>query len=181
MTELLTLDLVEKNYITDQLVLTIGYDIENLTNPKIRNLYDGEITKDFYGRETPKHAHGTTRLDHKTSSTKTISEAIIKLYDSIVNPILLVRRVNIAACNLVDSEKKKDEVVYQQFDLFSDTVKEEQKKKRQLEDEESEEKIQKAIIDIKRKYGKNSILKAMNLEEGGTTIERNNQVGGHKG
>ena len=181
MAELLTLDMVEKHYVTDQIVLTIGYDIENLTNSKIRELYDGEITKDFYGREVPKHAHGTIRLDHKTSSTKVITKELMKLYKRIVNPLLLTRRVNIAVCNLEYEDKADKKTIYQQFDLFTDIEQESKKYEQDLKDEKEERKIQKAILEIKNKYGKNSILKGMNLMDGGTTIERNGQVGGHKG
>lgn len=181
MTELLTLDMVEKHYVTDQIVLTIGYDIENLKNSKIRDNYNGKITTDHYGREVPKSSHGTIRIDHKTSSTKTITEAVIKLYDSIINPLLLVRRVNIAVYNLSNEDEVKDNVIYKQYDLFSNIEEEVAKKNKELENEKSERKIQNVIINLKHKYGKNSILKGMNLEDGGTTIERNKQVGGHRG
>ncbi len=181
MTELLTLDMVDKHYVTDQIVLTIGYDTSNLDDPKIMNRYEGEIKKDFYGREVPKPAHGTIRLDHQTSSTKTIMEAVIKLYDKIINPILLTRRINIAVCNLVDEDKVKSKTIYQQFDIFSNIEEESKIKEKELENEKIERLIQRTILDIKNKYGKNAILKGMNLEDGATTIERNGQVGGHKG
>ena len=181
MTELLTLDMVDKHYVTDQIVLTIGYDTSNLDDSKIMNRYDGEIKKDFYGRKVPKPAHGTIRLDHQTSSTKTIMEAVIKLYDKIINPILLTRRINIAVCNLVNEDKIKNKTIYQQFDIFSNIEEESKIKEKELEDEKNERQIQRTILDIKTKYGKNAILKGMNLEDGATTIERNGQVGGHKG
>ena len=173
--------MVEKHYVTDQIVLTIGYDIENLKNSKIRDNYNGKITTDHYGREVPKSSHGTIRIDHKTSSTKTITEAVIKIYDSIINPLLLVRRVNIAVYNLSNEDEVKDNVIYKQYDLFSNIEEEVAKKNKELENEKSERKIQNVIINLKHKYGKNSILKGMNLEDGGTTIERNKQVGGHRG
>lgn len=175
MTELLTLDMVDKHYVTDEIVLTVGYDISNLDN------YTGEIKKDFYGRNTPKPAHGTIRLDHATSSTKIIMKAVMELFDRIINPRLLTRRINITVCNLVNEDSVVNKKVIKQFDLFSNNIVEEEKKKKELDDEKSEKEIQKAIISIKRKYGKNAILKGMNLEEGATTIERNGQVGGHKG
>ena len=181
MTELLTLDMVDKHYVTDQIVLTIGYDTSNLDDPEIMNKYDGEIKKDFYGREVPKPAHGTIRLDHQTSSTKTIMEAVINLYDRIINPILLTRRINIAVCNLVNEDKVKDKTIYKQFTIFSNIEEESNQKQKELENEKNEKKIQRTILDIKNKYGKNAILKGMNLEDGATTIERNGQVGGHKG
>lgn len=177
----LALDMVEKHYLTDHLVLTVGYDIENLTNYQIRRLYDGEIIKDHYGRDVPKSAHGTIRLDHKTSSSKLLSKALLKLYDRISNPILLVRRINIAVCNLVFEDDEKNKAIYQQFDIFSNIEEEASKKERELYDEKEEKKLQQVMIDIKNKYGKNSILKAMNLQDGATARERNEQVGGHKG
>ena len=176
MTELLTLDLVRKNLVTNQIVLTIGYDIENLTNPEISKLYNGEITLDQYGRSVPKHAHGTINLDHKTSSTKIIMEAVMKLYNQIVNDKLLTRRINITANNLVSISKAEAEKSFEQINLFVNYDEVDKNKRK----EESERKIQKAMIDIKSKYGKNAIIKGMNLEQGGTTIERNRQIGGHK-
>ena len=181
MTELLTLDMVEKHFVTDQIVLTIGYDTSNLSDSNISRMYDGEITTDHYGREVPKSAHGTIRLDHQSSSTKLIMENVLKLYERIVNPLLLVRRVNIAVCNLVNESKVENKTIYQQFDIFSNIEEESKIREKELEDEKTERKIQRTILDIKNKYGKNAILKGMNLEEGGTTIERNGQVGGHKG
>ena len=177
MTELLTLDLVEKNLVTNQIVLTVGYDIENLTDPYISNLYNGEIIIDRYGRKIPKHAHGTINLDHKTSSTKIIMEATMKLYERIMNKKLLVRRINITANNVVDEETAKQEKNFEQIDLFTNYQEKVEKRK----EEQAEKELQKAMIDIKKKYGKNAILKGMNLQEGGTTIERNSQIGGHKG
>lgn len=178
MIELLTLDMVEKHFVTDQIVLTVGYDVENLKGNKIE--YVEEIKKDFYGRNVPKSAHGTVRIDHKTSSTTIITRELIKLYDSIINPNLTIRRINIAVCNL-ENENNSKKQIYKQYDLFSDIKEEDELEKKELENEKKERNIQRAILNIKNKYGKNSILKAMNLEEGGTTIERNKQVGGHRG
>jgi DNA polymerase V len=179
MSELLSLDVLNNHYVTDTIVLNIGYDISNLNSNKIP--YDGEITKDFYGRLIPKPAHGTVRLDHKTSSTKLIISSIIDLYDKIINKDLLVRRINIAACNLIKEYNYTDKKVYKQFDLFSNNELESINKEKELKDEKIDNEIQRTIISIKRKYGKNAILKGMNLEEGGTTISRNKQVGGHQG
>ena len=178
MTDLLTLEMVDKHFVTDQIVLTIGYDTSNLINPEIVKRYNGEIKTDFYGRKVPKPAHGTIRLDHQTSSTKLIMDAVLKLYDKITNPILLTRRINIAVCNLVNENNTKN--VYKQFDIFSNIEEEMLKKEKELEDEKKERNVQRVIIDIKNKYGKNALLKGMNLEDGATTIERNRQVGGHK-
>lgn len=180
MTDNLVLDLVEKNLKTDQFVLTIGYDVESLTTPEIARKYRGEVTIDAYGRRVPKHSHGTVNIDHKTSSTKVITNEIMKLYDRIVNPILLVRRLNLTACNLV-SEEVEDKPIIEQVDLFSNYEEISKQKEKSLEDEIEEKKIQKTLLDIKKKYGKNSILKAMNYEEGATAKERNKEVGGHRG
>ena len=180
MIDLLSLDLTDKHLVTKQLVLDIGYDIENLTNPKIRRLYDGEITIDNYGREVPKHSHGTINLDYNTSSSKVLSKKCLELYEKIVNKNLLIRKINITASNVINENKTKNEVVFEQLNLFGSTSDSEQnieEKKKQEEDN----KLQHTLINIKNKYGKNSILKGMNLEEGATTIDRNNQVGGHKG
>ena len=175
MTELLTLDLVKKNLVTNQIVLTVGYDIENLTDPFIKNLYKGEITTDRYGRKIPKHAHGTINLDHKTSSTKIIMDAVMKLYERIINKQLLVRRINITVNNVVDEFTEKNKKTYEQIDLFTDY----QQKVEKLQKEKMEKELQKAMIGIKNKYGKNAIIKGMNLQDGGTTIDRNKQIGGH--
>ena len=177
MTELLTLDLVQKNILTDQIVLTIGYDIENLIDPGRRRLYSGEITTDHYGREVPKHAHGTINLDHKTSSTKIILDATMELYERIINKNLLVRRINVTANKVVTESEAKKQNSFEQIDLFTNYN--ELEKKRAME--EVERNLQKALINIKSRYGKNAILKGMNFVEGGTTIERNGQIGGHKG
>ncbi len=181
MADLLSLDLVEKHIVTNQLVLTIGYDIENLTNPYYSNKYFGEVVTDHYGRKVPKHSHGTINLDHKTSSSTVIIENILKLFDRIVNKDLLTRRINITACNVVSEKLAKDEVILEQFDLFTDFEKIDREREVIKEKEEQERNLQRIILDIKNKYGKNAILKAMNLEEGGTTIDRNKQVGGHSG
>ena len=175
MTESLALDLVQKRLVTDQIVLEIGYDIDNLTNPNIRNLYNGEITIDRYGRSVPKHAHGTVNIDHKTSSSKVIMENVMSLYEKIINNNLLVRRITITA-NKVENESEVKENPYEQIDLFVDYKELEKKRKK----EQAEKEIQKAMLDIKCKYGKNVILKGMNFEEGGTTRQRNEQIGGHK-
>ena len=175
MTELLSLDLVKKNLVTNQIVLEIGYDIDNLTNPEIKGKYNGEVTTDRYGRKVPKHAHGTINIDHKTSSTKIIMEATVKLYEKIINKDLLVRRLNITANNVTNIANEKEKS-YEQIDLFTNY--EEVNKNRKKEADEL--RIQKAMIDIKQKYGKNAIVKGMNLQKEGTTIERNGQIGGHR-
>ena len=181
MVDNLVLELVDKHLKTDQIVLTIGYDIENLTNPSIERRYKGEITIDAYGRKVPKHSHGTANIDHKTSSTKTITNEVMKLYDKIVNPILLIRRLNVTACNIVNEENEESTSIIEQIDLFTNYEEISKQKEKSLKDEIEEKKIQKALLNIKKKYGKNSILKAMNYEEGATAKDRNLEVGGHKG
>ena len=175
MTELLALDLVEKGLVTNQIVLEIGYDVDNLKDQAISSLYNGEITTDKYGRKVPKHAHGTINIDHQTASSKVLIEHIMKLYEQIVNKQLLVRRINITVNNVVSENMVKNSN-YEQINLFVD-YKEVSKKR---EKEEAEKEIQKAMINIKSKYGKNAIIKGMNLQKEGTTIERNGQIGGHK-
>ena len=177
MTELLSLDLVKKGLVTSKLVLTIGYDINNLTNPEISQNYNGDITIDRYGRKVPKHAHGTINRDHKTASTKIITNAVMELYERIMNKELLTRRINITATDVVNEEDYKNIKEYEQMDMFVDYN---ELEKQRLK-EKSEKSLQKAVINIKSKYGKNAILKGMNFIEGGTTIERNGQIGGHKG
>lgn len=180
MTDLLVLDLVEKRLVTDQMVLTVGYDIENLTDPARRKKYTGEITVDHYGRRIPKHAHGTVNLGRQTSSTKLIMDAVMDLYDRIVDKNLLVRRINVVANRLVDEGSVQAEETYEQLDLFTDYT---AVSKSRAEEEKvlaKERKLQEAMLSVKKKYGKNAMLKGMNLEEGAMTIERNNQIGGHK-
>ena len=174
MAELLALDLVDKKLVTDQLVLTVGYDIENINNNKIN--YKGEITIDRYGRNIPKHAHGTINLDHRTSSTKIIEKMATELYDRIINKNLLTRRINLTANKVVSEETAEKENSYTQIDLFTNYTAEEEKYEKELQERE----LQRSILNIKKKYGKNAILKGMNFEEGATTIERNSQIGGHK-
>ena len=181
MTELLVLDLVSKKYMTNLITLSIGYDVSNLTNPSIKKYYHGEIVSDHYGRYVPKGAHGSIRLEKRTSSTKIIMSKMIELFDNIINPKLLVRRINICFASLMNENDSLKEVVHKQFDLFSNTIEIDNNKLREEEGKKEEKKLQEAMIDIIHKYGKNSILKAMNLEEGATTIERNGLVGGHKG
>lgn len=180
MTDLLVLDLVEKHLVTDQLVLTVGYDIENLTDPKISRYYTGPVTTDHYGRQIPKHAHGTVNLDRQTSSTRIIVEAMLGLFDRIVDKKLLVRRVNISANRVVNESTVDTSAPMEQMDLFTDYEELERKQKAEQAALEREKKAQKAIIELRKKYGKNAVLKGMNLQEGATTKDRNEQVGGHK-
>lgn len=178
MIDLLVLDLVDKRLVTDQIVLTVGYDIDNLTSGNVE--YSGDITVDFYGRKVPKHAHGTVNIGYHTSSTKIIMENVLKLYDRIVNKKLLVRRVNLSANHIVDESIVSKQIAYDQLSLFVDYDALEKKQQKESINLEKEKNLQKAIIDIKKKFGKNSVLKGMNLEEGATTKDRNEQIGGHK-
>lgn len=176
MADLIALDLVDKGLMTNQITLTINYDIENLTNVNIRDKYDGEITVDNYGREVPKHSHGTYNFEYYTSSSKKIIDGTISLFERIANPLLLVRKINISVNKLESVDKVKDKPRFKQIDLFSNIQDVEDDN---IEKELSEIKIQKVVLDLKKKFGKNAILKGMNLEEGATTIDRNKQIGGH--
>ena len=180
MTDLLVLDLVDKGFVTNQMVLTVCYDIENLADPEIRRKYHGEITTDRYGRQVPKHAHGTANLADYTSSTKLIMKAVEELYDRIVNPDLLVRRIYVVASGLAREGKVEKKEEFEQLDFFTDYRARELEREKEKNDLEKEKKIQHAILDLQKKFGKNAVLKGMNLEEGATTIERNRQIGGHK-
>lgn len=180
MTDLLVLDLVEKGLVTDQIVLTIGYDVENLTSSSISDKYSGEIVIDRYGRKIPKHSHGTQNLKKKTSSTCAILSAVTELYDRIINKDLLVRRINVVANKVVPEGEIRDTTEPQQMSFFDILDQNDDKVQAERRAEEKEKKVQKTLIDIKKKHGKNAIIKGMNLEEGATAIERNRQVGGHK-
>lgn len=179
MTDLLVLDLVDKRLKTNQLVLTVGYDIENLTDSERRKNYHGKIVTDRYGRMIPKHAHGTINLQRHTSSTRLIMEAAMELYDRIVDKNLLVRRMYVVFCHVID----QDEVVEnkpEQLDLFTDYETERQKRIAEDAELKRERNVQEAILSIHKKFGKNALIKGMNMEEGATTMERNGTVGGHK-
>jgi len=180
MTDLLVLDLVEKNLVTDQIVITVGYDIENLSNPEIKKHYHGPITTDYYGRQVPKHAHGTVNLNCKTSSTMLIIDAVMDLYTQIVDEHLLVRRINITANHVLDSITALNEKSFEQLELFTDYDEKRAKKEIEEADMLREKRVQHAILDIKKKYGKNAIVKGMNLRDGAMTMKRNKQIGGHK-
>ena len=174
------LDLVDKGLVTDQIVLDIGYDIENLTDSERSVKYHGEVTVDRYGRKVPKHAHGTANLERKTSSSHIITDATMALYDRIINKDLLVRRITVATCKLMRESDVQNETVAEQISLFDDPVEKAKTEQAEKEALENEKNMQKAIIGIKKRFGKNAILKGMNLQEGATAMERNGQVGGHK-
>lgn len=180
MADMLALDLVDKGLVTDQIVLTIGFDIENLRDPAIRGQYHGAVTTDHYGREVPKHAHGTGNLGRHTSSTKQIVEAASALFDSIVDKNLLIRRINVTANHVIEEAALPKEPEAEQLDLFTDYAEEEARRKAEETELERERTMQLAMLTIKKRYGKNAILKGMNFEEGATAKDRNSQIGGHK-
>ena len=178
MTELLVLELVRKHVVTKQIMLDIGYDRESLEGDRGRK-YIGPVVTDPYGRKIPKAAHGTRNLEGCTSSTHAIMNAVLDVYDRVVHKDLLIRRVNVTACNLV-SEAEIPEEKPEQLDMFTDyEALEREKQARQLA-EEKERRLQNVTLAIQDRYGKNAMLKGMNLMEGGTTIARNGQIGGHK-
>nr|WP_300858479.1 DNA methylase [uncultured Acetatifactor sp.] len=180
MTDLLVLDLVDKGLVTDQMVLTIGYDIENLTDPNIRKRYKGPVTTDHYGRKVPKHAHGSINLGRKTSSTRLILDAVTELYDRIVDRNLLLRRVTVAAGRVMEENLVSEENAYEQLDLFTDYEALERQREKEAAELARERRMQEAMLTLRKKFGKNAVLKGMNLEEGAMTQERNRQIGGHR-
>ena len=174
MADAISLELVEKRLVTNQLVLTVSYDRESLTRPEIASKYHGEIVMDYYGRPVPKHAHGTANLVSHSSSSRKIIAAVMSLYDRIVNRDLLIRRLNIATNHVIreaDEQKTSDKSL--QLDLFADYGDE-------GFDGQKERKVQEALINIKKRFGKNAILKGTSYAEGATAKERNKQIGGHK-
>ncbi len=176
MTDMLALELVDKGLVTDQLVLTLGYDIQNLTDEKISREYKGEITVDRYGRRIPKHSHGTVNLNKMTSSARMLVGSITELFDRIADEKLLVRRIAVTANRLEDELTAESENAFEQLDLFSDYSENEEKEL----NIKQEKNMQQAILKMKKKYGKNAVLRGMNFEEGATAISRNKQIGGHK-
>ena len=180
MAEAMALDLVARRLVSDQVVVSVGYDVESLTNPQIRDKYQGEVRADWYGRQVPKHAHGTANLDLPTSSTRLITEAVLKVYDRVVNRELLVRRLNVTMAHVVHENDVKTTNQTQQLDLFTDY----EALARQREEQEAllnkERRLQQAQLSIKQRFGKNAILRGINFKEGATAKDRNQQIGGHK-
>lgn len=177
MADALALDLVDKGLVTDQMVLTIGYDIESLKN---NPHYRGPITTDLYGRKIPKHAHGTANMKKNTSSAKQIADAVLALFDSIVDTSLLVRRVNLVANHVVQEDTTQCTQQVEQLDFFTDYSALEEKRKEEESTLAKEKKMQQTLLEIKKRFGKNAILKGMNLVDGATAKDRNEQIGGHK-
>lgn len=180
MAENMALELVSKRLVTDQLVLTVGYDRESLTNPDIRARYHGEVTTDYYGRQVPKHAHGTANLQRQTSSTRLITDAIVELFDRIVNKDLLVRRLNVTVNHVVSEASVSQHTAPQQLDLFTDYEALAKQEAEEKAAREKERRMQEAQLKIKQRFGKNAILRGLNFEEGATAKERNEQIGGHR-
>ncbi len=175
MTDGLVMDLVEKGLVTDQVVLTVGYDVENITPD-----FKGETETDWYGRKTPKMAHGSENIGRQTSSTRLITEAMLRLYDRITDRKLLVRRMYVAANHTAEAAAAKAEPVYEQMDLFSDMEGEKEKREKEEAALAREERLQKAMLSIRKRHGKNAILHGTSYEEGATGRDRNRQIGGHK-
>ena len=180
MTDMLVLDLVEKGLVTDHIVFMIGYDSENVKNPNIMKQYDGETATDYYGRKVPKHARATINLGKHTSSAKCILEKVSEAFDASVNKKLLSRRITITACNVISESEAAKKTIPVQLDIFTDIDQLEREQRREARELKKEKSKQKALIEIKNKYGKNAILKGMNYREGATAKDRNNQIGGHK-
>ena len=182
MADLLVLDLVDKGLVTDQIVLTVGYDIDNLKDSARRKAYHGEVRTDRYGRKVPKHAHGTANLGRYTSSGKQIVQAVADLFDRIVDPGLLIRRISMSAEHVLSrSEAKEKEMAgFEQLDLFTDPAALQEEQERRKAEEERERRMQEAVLEIKKKFGKNAVLRGMNLQDGATAQTRNSQIGGHQ-
>ena len=179
MADMLSLDLVDKGLMTDQIVLTVGYDIENLSDPQRNKHYNGPTTTDRYGRKTPKRAHGTENLGGYSSSTSELIKAALALYDRIVDKNLLIRRLSITANHLMAEEDVPQQDTAEQLDLFTDYAAQEKHQEETSAALARERKMQEAMLSIKKRFGKNAILKGMNLEEGATARNRNQQIGGH--
>jgi len=176
MTDALVLNLVDHQLVSDAFVLSISYDRSSLADGD----YSGELKKDYYGRIAPKGVHGTAHMPRRTSSSKMVIDGVLKLYEKITDPSLLIRRINITACNVVPESEAKKMVEFNQISLFDDHVKAEAVNEKLEEDLKKEHNVQQAILKIQKKFGKNAVLKGVSLEEGATGRERNEQIGGHK-
>ena len=179
MADQLVLDLVSKGLVTDRLVLTVGYDIDNLNDPARRINYHGKTETDRYGRTLPKSAHGTQSLGELTSSTQKLMDAATVLFDRIIDPNLLIRRMYLVANHVIPESDAPQPARCEQLDLFTDYAAEQERRRAEQAALERERKLQQAALAIKSKYGKNALLKGMNLEKGATAIERNGKIGGH--
>ena len=180
MADALALELLDKGLVANQLVLTVGYDSTNLTGPGRNKVYRGEVTTDRYGRSIPKHAHGTENLGRYTSSAKLITQAAMELFERIADKELLARRLYLVAGHVAEERDSASTEVFEQLDLFADQETEQKKREQEAASLARERKKQEAVLAIKKKYGKNAILKGTNLEEGATAIDRNGRIGGHR-
>lgn len=180
MADSLALELAEKQLVTSQLVLTVSYAAENLKDPQIRKRYQGKTTTDYYGREVPKHGHGTIHLEEKTASSRLLAQAALKLYERITVPSLLIRKFTISAENVVNADDGQMETTAHQMDFFTDEEEFEKEQEQKAKAREKDQRMQEMTLKIRQKYGKNAILKGTDLQEGATTQERNKQIGGHK-
>lgn len=179
MADNISLELIEKRLVTDQIVLTVGYDVESLKDPAIRTRYSGKVVCDYYGRRVPVHAHGTANLDYPSSSGKIISETVAALFDRIINPDLLVRRLTLAINHLIPETDRRARRVLPQPDLFSDYEEVIRRQRAEIAELSKERRGQEAILRIKKTFGKNAILKGLNFADGATQKSRNRQIGGH--
>ena len=173
MADALAMDLLARKQVTDQLVLTVGYDLADAK-------YRGPVVTDAYGRQIPKHAHGNCKLDPPTNSSREIMQAAAGLFDRLVNPRLMVRRIYVVAGRVMDEASLDRAPACQQLDFFTDYAALEKQRQALQAQRERERRLQEAGLAIRRKYGKNALLRGMNLQEGATAMERNRQIGGHK-
>lgn len=180
MADSVSFDLIEQRLVTDQIVLTIGYDVESLSNPSIRSKYNGRIKKDFYGRNVPVHSHGTINIEQPTSSSKILIEKVAELFDRIVNPDLLIRRLNLSLNHLIDEGKVDRNKYAVQLDLFSDYEEIDRQQKNEKKILVKERQGQEALIYLRKKFGKNVVLRGLSFADGATQKSRNQQIGGHK-
>ncbi len=176
----LALDLTERGLEAAQMVLTLGYDVENLTDPARRRAYSGPVTTDRYGRRIPRHAHGSVNLERPTASARLITGAVLELYGRIADPALLLRRITVTAAKVTPKGAALPEAPPEQLDLFTDYAAEEARRQAEEQALRKEEKMQQAMLDIRKKYGKNAITKGTSYQEGATGLDRNRQIGGHK-
>ena len=180
MADALSLDLVEKGLFTDQIVLHVIYDTTNIVKTQDGDRYDGDMVVDHYGRVMPKDAHGSVNLGRFTTSTKIIVEKTVELYEKITDKSLFVRKINVTVNHLLQEQDLPEKPKEVQLDLFTDFEEEQARKEKEEKELAREYKRQKSVVAIQKKFGKNALLKGMNLEEGATMRDRNGQVGGHK-
>lgn len=180
MADAVSYDLLEKGFLTDQLVLTVGYDVESLTNPDISRSYNGDIHIDRFGRKVPSHAHGTVNIERPTSSSEILVEKTAALFDRIINPRLLVRRLTLSINHLIPEAEIAGKPRVRQLGLFDDIEEINRREQQETKKRDKERRQQEAILNIRRKYGKNVILKGLNFADGATQKDRNSQIGGHR-